>query len=251
MSEVRKRRPYHNCSVHRPGCPVHDHPETPTACTCVVYSHPLCTFNYCPNPDECKVYGVGCVNQRERTDNPSTDCEAKGTEAGHTHAAIRREPKHCRLCRAILADDLERWINGREGYEAAIVYRDLVQESIDALRERPDSSSTVWLRYDGEKWRGQHQLPAEATALVKDLRFHATADGIQGCVEEGEEIRRADVRELITDCQRAADEIERLTKRNAELEKIVEPVEVGCPERCRAGGIHKHYAPKVAAEYQP
>jgi hypothetical protein len=35
-SEPRRRHPYHDCAAHRPGCPVHDQPGTPTACTCPI-----------------------------------------------------------------------------------------------------------------------------------------------------------------------------------------------------------------------
>ena len=34
-----------------------------------------------------------------------------------------------------LALELERWINSYEGFEAAVVYKELVQEAIAALRE--------------------------------------------------------------------------------------------------------------------
>ena len=68
MSETRKRRPYHNCAAHERKCPVHDHPETPTACTCPVYAHPQCIFKYCPEPDFCKIPGVGCKNWQNKDD---------------------------------------------------------------------------------------------------------------------------------------------------------------------------------------
>ena len=60
---------FHDCAAHKPECPVHEHPELPTGCTCPGYSHPLCIFNYCPDPEFCRIAGVGCVNHSKDAAN--------------------------------------------------------------------------------------------------------------------------------------------------------------------------------------
>lgn len=122
MNNERPRRMFHDCAAHKPECPVHNHPELPTGCTCPAYSHPLCIFNYCPDPEFCKVPGVGCVSHSQDAAKKRLE-EQGGTEC--VEPPIDRE-QHLR-------ELIAHWRDGAKNLEIRMTAREVLTGCADDL----------------------------------------------------------------------------------------------------------------------